>query len=66
MPKKCDDFLNEIEGHLETTKDETVVLTCELGEHSSPEDIISVDENASKSIDAANKKIAELKEYLSK
>ena len=35
LNERCENYINEIEAHVEKTKDETVVLTCELGEHSS-------------------------------
>ncbi len=47
-------------------KDETVVLTCELGDHTPAEEIIKVNEAAETTTDQASKKIAELKEYMSK
>jgi len=64
LPVKCKDFLATIEQNVENTKDETVMLTCELGEHSSPEDILEVDEKANKTTQAAIDTIKLLKEYL--
>lgn len=64
MPQKCDEYLKKIEELVENTKDETVVLTCELGEHSSPEDILEVQEKAETTTKEAQKLIQELKGYL--
>lgn len=64
MPTKCDASLKEIEDLVERTKDETVLLTCELGEHSSAEDILAVDETAAKTANDANDKMQSLSTFL--
>ena len=60
---KCDDLLMLISAKVEETKDETVVLTCELGEHSSPEEILKIVENADAATGEAKGFILELKNF---
>jgi hypothetical protein len=64
LPAKCSDFLSQIDALVEETKDVTVVLTCELGDHSSPEDVVKVEKDSEATSSKALKLILELKTYL--
>ncbi|CAD7930588.1 unnamed protein product [Amoebophrya sp. A25] len=64
LPEKCKEMLSELESHVETTKDESVLLTCELGEHSSPEDIVEIDVKVQETSTKAVAAQQQIKDYL--
>merc|ERR1712194_473502 len=64
LPVKCQELLHELETQVETTKDESVLLTCELGEHSSPEDIVEIDVKVQQTTVKAQEAQQKIKDYL--
>lgn len=54
----------KVEEFVEQIKDEVVILTCEVGEHSSPEEVIAVDDQAQETDKKARTAITEFKKYL--
>eukprot|EP00392_Amoebophrya_sp_AT5.2_P005734 g5744.t1 len=63
LPEKSREFLQTIEQNVESTKDETVILTCELGEHSSPEDVVAIDDKVKETTEKATAAFKELQTY---
>ncbi|CAD7934890.1 unnamed protein product [Amoebophrya sp. A120] len=64
MEPRLKELVADLEAHVEQTKDETVLLTCELGEHSSPDDIVAIDEKVVITEAAARKAMAGFKDYI--